>query len=62
MLFRSFDPALAGRRNARDLEVPDPYNGAPEEYALVFDLLQPAARGLAQQLEELLAGPPEPSG
>jgi protein-tyrosine phosphatase len=62
VLFRSFDPALAGRRNARDLEVPDPYNGAPEEYALVFDLVQPAARGLAQQLKALLAGQPEPSG
>jgi protein-tyrosine phosphatase len=62
VLFRSFDPALAGRRHARDLEVPDPYNGGPEEYALVFDLVQPAARGLAQQLKALLAGQPEPSG
>jgi protein-tyrosine phosphatase len=62
VLFRRFDPALAGRRDARDLEVPDPYSGGPEEYALVFDLVQPAARGLAEQLGELLAGRPEPSG
>jgi len=62
VLFRRFDPALAGRRSARDLEVPDPYNGGPEEYALVFDLVQPAARGLAEQLSELLADQPEPSG
>jgi protein-tyrosine phosphatase len=61
-LFRQFDPALAGRRGARGLEVPDPYNGGPEEYALVFDLVQPAARGLAQQLKEVLADRPEPSG
>jgi protein-tyrosine phosphatase len=62
VLFRRFDPALAGRRDARDLEVPDPYDGGPEEYALVFDLVQPAARGLAEQLAELLADQPEPSG
>ncbi len=61
-LLRCFDPALAGRRNPRDLEIPDPYNGGPEDYALVFDLVQPAAGGLAQQLRELLAGQPEPSG
>ena len=62
VLFRRFDPALAGRRGGRDLDVPDPYNGGPEEYALVFDLVQPAARGLAEQLSELLADRPEPSG
>jgi len=61
VLFRQFDPALAGRRGPRDLEVPDPYNGGPEEYALVFDLVQPAARGLAEQLAEVLADRPEPS-
>ena len=61
-LFRQFDPALAGRSDARDLEVPDPYDGGPEEYALVFDLVQPAARGLAEQLADLLADRPELSG
>jgi protein-tyrosine phosphatase len=44
-LMRSFDPdAAAGA------EVPDPYNGGPEEYTQVFDLVEPAARGLARQL------------
>jgi protein-tyrosine phosphatase len=62
VLLRRFDPAAAGRRHAHDLEVPDPYEGGPEEYALVFDLVQPAARGLADQLAELLADQPEPSG
>ncbi len=62
VLLRRFDPAAAGRRDARDLDIPDPYNGGPEEYALVFDLVQPAARGLADQLAELLADQTEPSG
>ena len=44
-LMRSFDPAAAGQA-----EVPDPYNGGPEEYAQVFDLVEPAALGLASQL------------
>ena len=55
-LFLSFDPARPG--DGGDLEVPDPYGGGPEEYALVFDLVRPAARGLADQLAELLAGRP----
>jgi protein-tyrosine phosphatase len=59
-LFLTFNPARAG--NGGDLEVPDPYNGGPEEYALVFDLVQPAARGLANQLAELLADPPPAPG
>jgi len=62
-LFLSFDPARAdGQGGGRDLEVPDPYNGGPEEYELVFDLVRPAARGLADQLAALLAGRPETSG
>jgi protein-tyrosine phosphatase len=56
-LFLTFDPSRAG-----DLEVPDPYNGGPEEYELVFDLVQPAARGLADQLAQLLADPPPEPG
>jgi protein-tyrosine-phosphatase len=58
MLFRSFDPARNGQGSGRDLEVPDPYDGGPEDYALVFDLVQPAARELAAELAELLAGRP----
>jgi protein-tyrosine phosphatase len=56
-MFRSFDPGAAA-----DLEVPDPYGGGPEDYALVFDLVQPAARGLAGQLAQILAGRPAASG
>ena len=55
-LFLTFDSSRAG--SGDDLEVPDPYNGGPEEYELVFDLVQPAARGLADQLAELLTDPP----
>jgi protein-tyrosine phosphatase len=62
VLFRSFDPAAGSRRGRRDLEVPDPYNGGPEEYALVFDLVQPAARGLADQLAQQLTDRPAASG
>jgi len=57
MLLLSFDPARAGSGSG-DLEVPDPYGGGPEDYELVFDLVQPAARGLAGQLAELLADRP----
>ncbi len=56
VLFLSFDPARAP--SGDDPEVPDPYGGGPEEYALVFDLVLPAARGLADQLAKLLADPP----
>ena len=58
-LFLSFDPARAG---GQDLEVPDPYNGGPEGFELVFDLVQAAARGLADQLAVLLAGRPATPG
>jgi protein-tyrosine phosphatase len=51
-LFLGFDPASG----APDLEVPDPYDGGPEDYALVFDLVRPAARALAGQLSDMLAG------
>jgi protein-tyrosine phosphatase len=47
-LMRSFDPDAAAQA-----EVPDPYNGGPEQYAEVFDLVEPAARNLASQLAAL---------
>jgi protein-tyrosine phosphatase len=44
-LMLSFDP------DAPDgAEVPDPYNGSPDDYAEVFELVEAAARGLASQL------------
>jgi protein-tyrosine phosphatase len=57
-LFLSFDPARNGQGSGRDLEVPDPYDGGPEEFELVFELVQPAARGLAAQLAGSVAGQP----
>lgn len=48
-LMLSFDPVAAP-----GAEVPDPYNGGPEDYAEVFDLVHGAARGLAGQLGNVL--------
>jgi protein-tyrosine phosphatase len=44
-LMRSFDPLAAP-----GAEVPDPYNGGPQDYAQVFDLVHGAARGLVDRL------------
>jgi protein-tyrosine phosphatase len=52
-LFRSFDPGAP-----EGAQVPDPYDGDPEEFARVFDIIQAAARGLVSALGELL----EPAG
>jgi protein-tyrosine phosphatase len=65
LMFRSFDPALAGGVTADpyDGEVPDPYGGAREDYALAFDLAQAAARGLSAALARFLEVPAaEPGG
>jgi protein-tyrosine phosphatase len=66
-LFRSFDPALAGRPGESgdtdaDQDVPDPYGGTAADYELAFDLVQPAAAGLAAQLAELLPAQPASAG
>src|SRR5579875_3600211 len=55
VLLRAFDPALAGSREPGDLEVPDPYY-TRDDYAPVYDLIRPAARGLAGRLAALLDG------
>jgi protein-tyrosine phosphatase len=57
----SFDPDLAGR-DARDLEVPDPYYGGAEGFAEAFELILAAARGLAAQLSQALADQPASPG
>jgi protein-tyrosine phosphatase len=72
LLFRSFDPVLANPGLARgalaeadphDGEVPDPYGGAAEDYALALDLVQAAARGLAAALAGFMEVPaPGPGG
>jgi protein-tyrosine phosphatase len=49
-LFRSFDS-----RAPAGAQVPDPYGGGPGEFAVVFEMMQAAARGLVTDLAELLA-------
>ena len=66
-LFRSFDPAPAGQPGESgaahaDQDVPDPYGGTAADYALAFDLVQPAAAGLAAQLAGLLPAQPASTG
>jgi protein-tyrosine phosphatase len=49
LLMLSFDPqAEAGA------EVPDPYEGSEAEFASVFDLVEPATRGVVRQLAAVL--------
>jgi protein-tyrosine phosphatase len=48
-LMRSFDP-----ESEHGAEVPDPYDGSPEEFAEVFDLVAAAARGVARKLAAAL--------
>ncbi len=57
LLFRSFDPGLASGDDPYQGQVPDPYGGPPEDYALALDLVQAAVRGLAGQLAALLDAP-----
>jgi protein-tyrosine phosphatase len=55
-LLRSFDPGLASDDPYRG-DVPDPFGGRPEDYALAFELVEAAAKGLAQRLADFLATP-----
>ena len=50
---RSFDPAAVA---AGDLDVPDPYYGGPDGFALVYDAIEAACRGLLERLDDLGAG------
>jgi protein-tyrosine phosphatase len=56
-LLRSFDPALPAD-DPFGGQVPDPYGGTPDQYALAFDLIEAAAQGLAQQLAEFCRSQP----
>jgi len=44
VLLRSFDPGSSGTRS--QLDVPDPYAGGARGFATVYDLVEPACRGL----------------
>ena len=46
-LLREFDPASAG---VNDLDVPDPYYGAPGGFDEVFELVSAACEGLLEQI------------
>ena len=47
-LLREFDPVSAG---AGDVDVPDPYYGAGDGFAKVFDLVHAACEGLLAQIQ-----------
>jgi protein-tyrosine phosphatase len=51
-LLRTFDSALPAD-DPYDGEVPDPFGGSPDDYALAFDLVLAATTGLAGKLAEL---------
>ena len=56
-LLRSFDPALAADDRFGG-QVPDPYGGTPGQYALAFDLIEAAVKGLVQRLAEFCGSQP----
>ena len=57
LLLRSFDPDVADRSP----DVPDPYYGADADFATMFDLIEPACRGLLAALVERMV-PEERAG
>jgi protein-tyrosine phosphatase len=61
-LLRTFDPDTpvpgSGSTDPYGGEVPDPYHGTLEDYALSFDLIRAACIGLAAQLSRLLGERP----
>lgn len=58
ILFTHFDPERAGQMDGRDLGIPDPYGEGADQFALVFDMVRGAARGLAGQLSVTLGKRP----
>lgn len=49
-LIRTFDPAMKSAAPG-ELEVPDPYHGAPRDFEQVFDMLSTASLGLLAHLK-----------
>jgi protein-tyrosine phosphatase len=58
VLFTRFDTERAGRLDGRDLSIPDPYGEGADQFAVVFELIRGAARGLAGQLSVRLGDRP----
>ncbi len=56
-LLRAFDPGLTDD-DPFGGQVPDPYGGSSAQYALAFDLIEAAAKGLAQRLAESCGSQP----
>jgi protein-tyrosine phosphatase len=56
-LLRAFDPGLTDD-DPFGGQVPDPYGGTPAQYALSFDLIEAAAKGLDQRLAEFCGSQP----
>jgi protein-tyrosine phosphatase len=54
-LLRSFDPAMSGATRIEELDVPDPYHQGPEGFAVVFDLVDAACRGVLDHVRGELA-------
>jgi protein-tyrosine phosphatase len=52
-LLRSFDPATAGSGVGAD-DVPDPYYGDDAGFSEMYDLIEPACRGLVEHLQTLV--------
>jgi protein-tyrosine phosphatase len=51
-LLRSFDPSIG--ESGVDADVPDPYYGEDEGFSEMFDLIEPACRGLVEHLQTLV--------
>jgi len=48
-LFRSFDPAMAGR-TGRELDVPDPYTGSNDGFEIVYQIVWAGCTGMVEEL------------
>jgi protein-tyrosine phosphatase len=55
-LLRSFDPAV-GEAGLAPPDVPDPYYGDDAEFSEMYDLIEPACRGLVEHLQTLVVRP-----
>jgi protein-tyrosine phosphatase len=52
VLLRAFDPEAEPSGDPYHLDVPDPYHGGPDDFALVYDLCERACRGLLDHIRD----------